>query len=380
MVTLLPEKIYINGRFLTQPLSGVQRFAEEVVKGLDRALARDPGCLPFEQITLIVPKGARRLVELENIAVIEAGLLSGHFWDQLDLARLAHDGFLLSLCNSGPILHGRQILAVHDAAVFANPENFSSSYRILHRTLEPLLARQSVALITVSKFSRRELSHYCGVPEEKFHIVQNGADHILSQEPDNSVIHKNKLQESRFLLAVGNISRNKNVNLIIQAFRRMRRDDLSLVVVGGEGRPFAQSIPDVDNEIVSAGYVTDQELRALYENALGFVFPSLYEGFGIPPLEAMLCGCPVIVSRAAALPETCADAALYCDPSDPGSLADRIQELADQPGLRDNLRSRGRQHANRFTWERATSQLINVMKQVVRPPIPLYERSRIRLR
>lgn len=373
-MTLVPSKIYINGRFLAQPLSGVQRFAEEVVKGLDRELDRDPSCIPFNRAILVAPRDARRRIELKNIGVIKSGSFSGHFWDQIDLARVAHDGFLLSLCNSGPVLHGRHILALHDAAVFANPDNFSFRYRVLHRNLEPVLARRSFALITVSKFSRQELSRYCGVPIEKFSIVQNGADHILSQEPDNRVIEKYNIEKGKFIFTVGNISRNKNIDLAIQALSMIGRDDLSLVVAGSEGSPFAHSRTGARGKFLSVGCVTDQELRALYEKALCFVFPSLYEGFGIPPLEAMLCGCPVIASRAAALPETCADAALYCDPEDPSTLADRIQELADRPKLRADLRTKGRQHASQFTWTRATSQLLDVFQRVNRAPIPTDEK------
>ena len=115
--------------------------------------------------------------------------------------------------------------------------------------------------------------------------------------------------------------------------------------------------------LTQVGYVSDGELRALYENAVCFVFPSLYEGFGLPPLEAMHCGCPVIVSRCASLPEICGDAALYCDPNDPADLAAQIRVLAQSPSLRTELREAGLARVQRFTWKQSANCLSELMQQ-----------------
>jgi glycosyltransferase involved in cell wall biosynthesis len=114
----------------------------------------------------------------------------------------------------------------------------------------------------------------------------------------------------------------------------------------------------------ATGYVTDGELRALYENAACLVYPSLYEGFGLPPLEAMLCGCPVLVSDAASLPEVCGDAALYCNPRDPDNIAEKIRTLIEEPALRNELRCRGMERARNFTWRRASEALLSIIDGV----------------
>jgi glycosyltransferase involved in cell wall biosynthesis len=117
--------------------------------------------------------------------------------------------------------------------------------------------------------------------------------------------------------------------------------------------------------VYTAGYVTDPELRALYENAACFVYPSLYEGFGLPPLEAMSCGCPTLVARAASLPEVCGDAALYCDPRDPASIAQQIRCLVDDTSRRADLRARGLARAREFSWDRSAGTLLKLVDDVI---------------
>ena len=143
-------------------------------------------------------------------------------------------------------------------------------------------------------------------------------------------------------------------------------DDPGIVLVaagGGNARIFAQAgdLNLDDRRLQRTGYVSDQQLRALYEGAACFVFPSFYEGFGLPPLEAMCCGCPVISSDRASLPEVCGDAALYCDPDDPATLAAQLRRLLDSDALAAELRQAGRQRAAGFTWDRAAREFADLM-------------------
>ncbi len=147
---------------------------------------------------------------------------------------------------------------------------------------------------------------------------------------DPSVLAQYGLSGKRYVFALGSISVNKNFGLVVEAFNRLGRSDLTLAVAGGQNASVFANVELADSaDLVRLGYISDAALRALYENALCFVLPSLYEGFGIPPVEAMLCGCPAIVSTAPALVETCGDAALACDPYRPEELAARIAALAD---------------------------------------------------
>lgn len=362
----MKSNICINGRFLTQPLTGVQRFAIESVKAIDRMLSRRPELLNEFRFVVLAPRRSVVPKDLQHVTVRTVGVLAGHLWDQIELAYHARGGLLLSLCGAGPVLHARRhIVAIHDGAVFANAQNFSCAYRTLHGSLAPLLARTTRSVITVSEFSRRELAGRYPSMAPKLRIVPNGAEHILSQAADGAILGLNELVPGRYALALGNLSPNKNVRLVIRAFAELDDLDLRLAVAGGQSaRVFSESGLQHGPQVAPLGYVSDAAVRALYENAFCFVFPSLYEGFGIPPLEAMLCGCPVIVSDIPALRETCGDAALYCDPHDPSSLATQIRALADSPDLRDRLRELGLARARQFTWDRSAEMLLDVIREV----------------
>ena len=356
--------IYINGRYLSQKMTGQQRFSAECVAGLDDWLERHPETLARQRFVILTPPGAAAAPPLRHMSVRAVGSLQGHLWDQIDLPRHAMGGVLLSLCGTGPLAHPRHIITIHDAAPFANPDNFTTKFRMAYSVLVPLLAKAARRIVTVSEFSKAELARYCKVGTEKFHVVANGADHILRTPADRSVLAQYGLDGRRFVFALGSLSVNKNFGLVVEAFNRLNRSDLTLAVAGGNNASvFATyEIKDTAN-LVRLGYVSDAALRALYESAMCFVLPSLYEGFGIPPQEAMLCGCPTIVSTAPALVETCGDGALFCDPYAPDQLAGHITRLADAPLLRRDMRERGRARAGRYTWASSAEQVANLLQE-----------------
>jgi len=272
----------------------------------------------------------------------------------------------LSLANSGPALHGTHVVVLHDASTFANPENFSALFRRVIHVLHPLVGRAAKRVLTVSAFSRGELARYCAIAPEKVSVVPCGADHILAAPGDPAAVVAHDLAGARFVLAVGSFSPNKNFALVVEAFARLGRSDLKLAVVGAtNSKVFADAGLGRSAGIVALGYVTDAELRALYERAECLVFPSLYEGFGIPPQEAMLCGCPVIVSDTPALRETCGGAALYCDPHDADGLARQIATLADDPAQRRTLSQAGQRNARRYTWAATAAGTVLALRSVV---------------
>ena len=281
---------------------------------------------------------------------------------QIDLVRHAAGGVLISLCGTGPLAHLRHIVTIHDAAPFANPQNFTPAFRRAYGVLVPMLAKTARRILTVSGFSKAEIARYCGVRAEKIEVVGNGADHILRAPADASVLEANGLAGRRYVLAVGSLSVNKNFGLVVEAFNRLRRDDLVLAVAGGQNAGVFARYPLRETaNVVRLGYVSDAALRALYESAVCFVLPSLYEGFGIPPVEAMLCGCPAIVSNAPALVEIGGGGALVCDPHDPDMLARLIGQLADNGDLRRQMRERGLARGRRFTWDAAAERLEAVL-------------------
>ncbi|MBK8176685.1 MAG: glycosyltransferase family 4 protein [Rhodospirillales bacterium] len=357
--------IYINGRFLAQKMTGQQRFSRELVCAIDRWLENGHASRLDCRFVILAPPGSHPLEDLQHIETKIVGSFDGHLWDQIDLARHAFGGVLLSLCGTGPLLHPRHVVTLHDAAPFANPENFTRKFRLAYSVLVPLLAKAARRVVTVSEFSKRELSHYCRIRPEKIDVVPNGADHILRTPAETSVLAEYGLENRRFVLAVGSISANKNFGAVVEAFNRLNRSDLTLAVAGGQNSSvFSRyEIKDTAN-LVRLGYISDAALRALYEHALCFVLPSLYEGFGIPPVEAMQCGCPVVVSTAPALIETCGDGALFCDPHRPDELAEKIAQFADDAELRERMRARGRARGGRFTWERSGERLMRILLEL----------------
>jgi glycosyltransferase involved in cell wall biosynthesis len=350
------SSMLINGRFLTRPATGVDRFANELLRSLmligSGARAR-----------VLVPDAAALVGQLpKGLALERAGSGAGQRWEQLALPRLARDEPLINLCNTAPLFRENQLVVVHDAATLANPQNFSLTFRSWYRFMLGALTRRTRVLASVSRFSANELTRFFGVRARGVEVVSEGGEHILREPPDTSVIDKFGLSGRRFVLALGSASPNKNLAAIVQAMHLLDEPDLLLVAAGGgNSRVFSEASVS-DPRLVATGYVTDAQVRALYEHAACFAFPSFYEGFGLPPLEAMCCGCPVVVSDRASLPEVCGDAALYCDPDDPATLAAQLRRVLGSESARQDLRAAGRERAALFTWDRAARQFSDIVR------------------
>ena len=359
--------VVINGRFLTQETTGVQRYAMELVKALDRLVSDADPMVEAYSFELLAPRGKlQQNLGLENIPVRQVGRLGGHLWEQLELPRYVREGCLLSLCNAAPLAKRNQIVVVHDAAVFANPQNFSFRFRTWYRLLLVGLGRIAARVATVSSFSKKELIRYCKMPEAKLRVTLEGGEHVLSVPADEKILRQQELERRPFVLAVSSLSPNKNFRAVVRAAELLGDTDFDVVVAGGTNpRIFSRSGQSLPGSVKHVGYVSDGELRALYEHAACFVYPSFYEGFGLPPLEAMSCGCPTIASETASMPEVCGDAVLYCNPDDPANIAHKIRQLMEDERLRENLRARGLQRASRFSWESCAIETVSVLDELL---------------
>lgn len=352
-------RIAINGRFLTQRASGVQRFAAEAIKAIDALLDSDAYRALKGRIEILAPPKARDF-PLQNIPLRRVGYFSGYIWEQLEFPLHAGGRLLLNLCMLGPLIARHQIVVVHDATVRALPDNFSPRFRAAYGFLIPRLCRRADLVVTVSEFSRQEIGKWYGANIDTMPVCYEGGDHITAVAADLTVLDRLDLRGRNFFLGVGVDSSNKNIVKVVEAFRAAKFDDTMLVLTGARDPRVFWHFGDIHSEGVRMiGYVSDQELRALYEHALALVFPSLYEGFGLPPVEAMTCGCPVVISEQPALLEVCGDAALRCRADDTAQLARHLQALHGDPALRARLVAAGNQRVRRFTWQATARALLD---------------------
>ncbi|MBR0810942.1 glycosyltransferase family 4 protein [Bradyrhizobium diazoefficiens] len=354
-------KFFINGRFLSQKLTGVQRYAAEIVKAIDAELASEqtPASLRNADWQLLTPEDASADLHLERIKIRTVGRLRGHAWDQIDLARAASGGRLISLANSGPVFHRDHIVVIHDAQVFRRPDFFSWRYLAVHRTMGRLLARQA-SIATVSGFSRKELAEVLNLSATAIPVFPNSAEHFAKTKPDPGIIGRLGIQPQKFFLYVGSRTKNKNLSVAIRAVQLLDRPDVPLVIVGGDNsKVFQDNSGDGAAGLLLAGRLTDGEIAALYAHASAFVFPSLYEGFGVPPLEAMIFGCPVIASTADAVVETCGDAAAYFRASDADALKQLMLERLAIGAISDQERMRQQDRVAFFSWKKSAKALLD---------------------
>jgi glycosyltransferase involved in cell wall biosynthesis len=344
-------RLALNARFATRPLSGVDRVAHELTRALV-ALSDDVEIFAF------APK-AKALCELP--VPILHGRFVGQAWEQLELPFKRGDRWLFSPCNTGPVAVRDQVVLIHDAQPWLQPEAYSPAFRAWYHFLLPQLARRARVVLTISEYSRVQLERFGVVPPGKARVVLNGADHILGITPDPDTLGRHGLAPDRYLLALGNLSPHKNLALLMRAAAARPAGQPPLVIAGGgNSRVFADAGLEPPPGVRLLGRVSDGELRALYANAAAFVFPSLTEGFGLPPLEAMLCGCPTVVSRAGAIPEVCGDASAYVDPTDQAGWIRAMVEVAALSV--DARRARvedGLRRAATFTWARAARQVVD---------------------
>lgn len=334
----------INGRFFGQPTTGVQRYAREVVAAIDGLLSTSG-----RAGTVVAPKDAEEIPAMRAIAVRRSGPARGHLWEQTVLPAVWR-GPLLNLCNTAPVVRSRQVVCMHDANVFRMPGSYSRSFRTLYRSLQPLLARRSSRIATVSRDAARQLAQHLPVEAEAIAVLPNGHEHALRWNPQAGTVFDERAQERPFVLLLGSRARHKNAELILNLAGEFDALGLDLLVAGMASGIFAAERRIQAPNVRWLGAVSDDDLALLFSRSLCLAFPSFTEGFGLPIVEAMALGCPVVSSDRASMPEVCGDAALMAAPDDPQAWLAQISALKGSEALREDLRERGRRQAATFSW------------------------------
>lgn len=272
----------------------------------------------------------------------------GHAWEQVALPVLARGSELL-LCpaNLAPVAGRRNVVSIHDLAPFLG-DWYGSLYARWHRALLPRIARGALRVIAPSEVVRRQLVELLGVPEERTRVVALGVDPAMGEGADPEATAARYGLEAPYVLAVGTDVARKNFGLLDRVSAPLGREGIEVVLAGSTRRYMQRS----SHSVRELGYVPEADLPGLYAGAAAFAMPSLYEGFGLPCLEAMACGAAVVASSRPALPETCANAALLVDPEDHMAFAAALLEAAGSQQTRARLLEAGARRVRLLTWER----------------------------
>lgn len=355
-------RVVINGKFLNAKLTGVHRVAHELLRAIDLLAA---SARPAFEILL--PPGEEAPASTAPMPTRAVGRLRGQLWEQIELPRAAHGRLILSLCNLAPVATRHAVTMIHDAQVFTTPQSYTPAFRQWYRLILRAAGRRHRRILTVSHFSKMELVRYGVAPAERIDVIHNGVDHVLRGVADDGILARLGLAPRGYVMALANTQHHKNVPMLLQAFARPEMARLTLVLVGAATRGDFEALGNVvPANVVFAGLVADDALRGLMESALCLAFPSLTEGFGLPPLEAMLLGCPAVVAPCGALPEVCGSAAITAPAHDAAAWTTAIGTLDRDPTAWANRSDAGRLHAAAFTWRRAADQLLAVLTDVSR--------------
>jgi len=354
---MLEDVLYVNARFLTQRITGSQRFAIEVSKCLRKMCA---------EVIFIAPKNIIHYDLAKELGVKRIGINTGHIWEQVDLPlylKKLGSPILLNLVNTAPLLYRNKIVTIHDISWKHFPYSVSLRFYLYYRFLIPKIANNSLHIFTVSEFSKKDIIENLKIDSQKITVVYNAVSNRFRYLG---------LKRKNIILSVATLQSYKNMQGLIKAFLFLKEKyknmrEYKLILVGGINQKvfrktkFRELVND-RRDIIFTGYMSDKELIELYNEAKLFVLVSKFEGFGIPPLEAMACRCPVVVSNVTSLPEVCGDAAYYVDPYSIEDIANGIYKVLVDENLRENLILRGIERVKLFSWETTAKKILNVIK------------------
>ncbi|MCD7883007.1 MAG: glycosyltransferase family 4 protein [Lachnospiraceae bacterium] len=304
-------KIIINGRFLLHRVTGVERYARELCAELDKTIA--PG-----ELVMAVPPEVNDIPDYKNIKVVKVGRLHNRLWEHISFPMYVskQKAISLNLCNVAP-LPSPGIVAIHDVKIKATPQYFSKKFIAWYNLLFLNEAKRAKKIITVSEFSKREIIKYYNVEPERIVVIPDAWQHYERIGYDENALEKYGLVKKGYYFSMCSLEPNKNFKWIAEVAKRNPNQNFAIAgsineTVFAEGLGF-----ECPENMKLLGYVSDEEAKTLMRDCKVFLFPTFYEGFGIPPLEAMSAGAKqVVVSDTEVMHEIFGDSVVYVDPMD----------------------------------------------------------------
>jgi len=343
--------IYINGKFINQKITGVQRFANEISKLL---------ISNFGNYKIIIPKNIKINMTdypFEKVEYFGHGNLN--HWEQIQLPlflKMNNSPLLLTFTGLGPIFYKNKIITIHDLSFWEHPEWFSKKYAFAYRFFTPISLKNSIKLFTVSEYSKQTITKELKCTRSDIEVIYNAVNEYICEDRN--------IKKVKYILAVGSIDPRKNLDRLISSFQKWNNHDYELIIIGGHQKSFPKINLSTKANVKFLGYVSEELLHKYYSESEIFIYPSLYEGFGIPPLEAMAHGTPVIASNITSLPEACGEAALYIDPYSEESIINAFELLSKNSRLQKELIIKGFENLKRFSWSKSALKINEIIKNL----------------
>lgn len=342
------KRYAINGFLFSQIPTGVMRLAREILIEIDKKIQKG-------QLVLVIPEYTKNVPVFNNIDTIFYGKVKGNMREQISLLSFLRKEKIvcLNFNNTFPYFYNKNIVYIHDIAYKLHPE-FGKSFHgrisnIYHKLLFRKASRKKFHIITVSHFSKQQLIDFYHVLSRNISVIGSAWQHINRIIPDFSIINRLNLEDNEFYFSLGSVSIMKNTKWIYEA---AKNNPNKIFVVSGKMSSSGFNVDNNLNNLILTGFISDEEIKALMIKCKAFLYPSLYDGFGLPPLEALSQGCDVICSNAASLTEVYGSSVIYIDPYCSNVNIDELlrTKVADRNLVLD-----------KYSWEKSASLLFNLL-------------------
>ena len=355
--------------------AGIGRYTQELLTALLKekdaieftAFSVEPtaNAIEFDNLPRIRKKTSNKLWRLNVMGAYLARLRQDRLFQGVDIFH-ATDNMLPRLTGA------KSVFTLYDLAFHIYPQTHTIYNRWFLKIMMPRFLKAADAVIAISDSTKRDAERFYGLNSDKINIVYPG---VASQfKPIRDTNKWNAIRQTyrlpdRYILYVGSVEPRKNLTTLFEAFRHIKADNIKLVVVGRKGwryKPIFEHLGGLkmDDRVIFTDFVSDEDLPVLYSNALAFFYPSLYEGFGLPVVEALACGTPVVASNASSLPEAAGDAAILLDPHDIQGWVQAIDGIRGNPTVNEEFRQKGLRHAESFSWDSAAGKVMAIYQKI----------------